>query len=141
MVSQEAFLHLPDKAAALAEAFRILRPGGRLVFTDWVAHRPLTPGEAEEMWRGIAAQAVQSVDGYRDLLGRAGFRAVSVEDLTDAWGTILAQRLAMFRSLREEALRAGTPAGDEAFYTAYERLVALVQGRVLGGGRFAAERP
>jgi sarcosine/dimethylglycine N-methyltransferase len=141
VVSQEAFLHLLDKAAALAEAFRILRPGGRLVFTDWVAHRPLTPGEAEEMWRGIAAQTVQSVDGYRDLLERAGFRTVSVEDLTDAWGTILAQRLAMFRSLREETLRAGTPAGDEAFYTAYERLVALVHGRVLGGGRFAAERP
>jgi hypothetical protein len=32
-------------------------------------------------------------------------------------------------------------AGDEAFYAAYARLVELVRGRVLGGGRFAAEKP
>ena len=39
VVSQEAMLHVPDKAAALGEAWRILKPAGRLVFTDWVAHR------------------------------------------------------------------------------------------------------
>ena len=47
----------------------------------------------------------------------------------------------MYRSLRQEALRTGAPAGDEAFYRAYVRLVELVKNRVLGGGRFAAEKP
>ena len=46
VVSQEALLHVPDKGAALAEAFRVLRRGGRLAFTDWVSHRPLTAEES-----------------------------------------------------------------------------------------------
>jgi ubiquinone/menaquinone biosynthesis C-methylase UbiE len=141
VVSQEAFLHLPDKAAALAEAFRLLRPGGRLAFTDWVVHRPLLLEEAETMWRGIAAQTLQSTESYRDLLHDAGFALRSVEDLTEEWSVILEQRFAMYRKLREETLRQGLPAGDEEFYLAYGQLVELVKGRVLGGARFAAGKP
>jgi len=141
VVSQEAFLHVPDKAAAVAEAFRLLRPGGRLAFTDWIVHRPLSPHEAETMWHGLGAQTLQSVEGYRELLPVAGFALLSVEDLTDEWGVILEQRFAMYRQLREETLRQGLPAGDEEFYAAYGKLVELVKARVLGGGRFAAEKP
>jgi cyclopropane fatty-acyl-phospholipid synthase-like methyltransferase len=141
VVSQEALLHVPDKSAALAEAFRVLQPGGRLVFTDWVSHRQLSAEEAEEMWRGIAAQMLQNLNSYRGLLEQAGFRVRSVEDLTESWGTLLAERLTMYQALRQEALHASAPAGDEAFYRAYARLVELVKGRVLGGGRFAAEKP
>jgi hypothetical protein len=65
----------------------------------------------------------------------------SVEDLTEEWSVILEQRFAMYRKLREETLRQGLPAGDEEFYLAYGQLVELVKARVLGGGRFAAEKP
>ncbi|NWG24481.1 MAG: methyltransferase domain-containing protein, partial [Pseudorhodoplanes sp.] len=133
VVSQEAFLHIPDKAAAAREAHRILKAGGRLVFTDWVTHRPLTAAESEVMWRGIAAQTLQSIESYKALLAQAGFRVAALDDLTADWGTILAERLAMYRKLREETLAAGLPAGDEDFYAAYVQLVALVQARALGG--------
>jgi SAM-dependent methyltransferase len=141
VVSQEAFLHVPNKAGALAEAFRLLRPGGRLAFTDWIVHRPLSPEKAETMWRGIAAQTLQSAESYRDLLHGAGFVIRSGEDLTEEWGVVLEDRFAMYRQLREETLRQGLTAGDEEFYSAYRKLVELVKGRVLGGGRFAAEKP
>ena len=39
-VSQEGLLHVPDKAAVLAECARVLKPGARIAFTDWIA-RPL----------------------------------------------------------------------------------------------------
>jgi sarcosine/dimethylglycine N-methyltransferase len=141
VVSQEAFLHVLDTAAALAEAFRLLRPGGRLAFTDWIVHRPLSSEEADIMRRGIAAQGLQSSDSYRNLIQTVGFIILSVDDLTDEWGVILEERFAMYRQLREETLRQGLPAGDEEFYAAYGKLVELMKARVLGGGRFAAEKP
>jgi SAM-dependent methyltransferase len=140
VISQEAFLHVPDKGRALAEAFRILRPGGRLAFTDWTPDTPLAAADADLLWRGMAAQSLQSVQGYRELLQCAGFRIVAVDDLTTEWGAILAERLAMYRRLREEAIGVGTAAGHDAFYRSYARLVALMQARTLGGVRFTAEK-
>ena len=66
---------------------------------------------------------------------------VAAEDLTADWATILEQRLAMYRTLRGEAEQAGTPAGHDAFYRSYVRLVELVQAGELGGGRFTAQAP
>lgn len=140
VVSQEALLHVPDKGRALAEAFRVLRPGGRLAFTDWTPAAPLSAADADLLWRGMAAQSLQSIDGYRALLERAGLRIVAVEDLSAEWGVVLAERLAMYRRLREEAERAGTPAGHDAFHESYVRFVALVQSGELGGARFTAEK-
>ena len=94
------------------------------------------------MWHGIGAQ---TSPGRRGLPGAStGCRVrhvLSVDDLTDEWGVILEERFAMYRELREETLRQGLPAGDEEFYAAYGKLVELVKARVLGGGRFAAEKP
>ena len=140
VISQEALLHVPDKRAALSEAYRVLKHGGRLAFTDWAEHRRLDAADSESMWRGIAAQSVQSFVSYPQMLRETGFRNVTVEDLTADWGSILEERFAMYRRLREETGRLGTPTGDEAFYRSYARLVALVQERTLGGGRFTAEK-
>jgi ubiquinone/menaquinone biosynthesis C-methylase UbiE len=140
VISQEALLHVPDKRAALAEAYRVLKKGGRLAFTDWIAHRRLDANDSESMWRGIAAQTIQSFDSYDRLLRDVGFRIIFRKDLTAEWTGILQQRFAMYRKLREETIAFGTPSGNEEFYRSYARLVALVQARTLGGGRFAAEK-
>jgi sarcosine/dimethylglycine N-methyltransferase len=140
VLSQEAFLHVPDKRRALAEAQRILRSGGHMAFTDWFVHRPMAAEDAALMWEGMAAQPVPTLAAYRALIEGTGLRVLSVEDLTSEWGPILEQRLAMYRVLRQEALRAGTAAGHDAFYRSYVRLVELVQARTLGGARFAAQK-
>src|SRR5437868_5159885 len=64
VVSQEALLHVPDKGRALAEAYRILKSGGRLAFTDWTPDAPLRAADADLLWRGMAAQSLQSVARY-----------------------------------------------------------------------------
>jgi ubiquinone/menaquinone biosynthesis C-methylase UbiE len=140
VISQEAFLHVPDNARTLAEAHRILKPGGRIAFTTWIAPRPLSAADRDLMWRGMAVASLYSLDEYGDLLRRAGFTVQSTEDLTAEWGEILRQRLVMYRKLRGEAQAAGTPAGHDAFYESYVRFVDLVTKAELGGGRFSAAK-
>jgi hypothetical protein len=115
-----------------------LKKGGRLAFTDWITHRRLDANDSESMWRGIAAQTIQSFDSYDRLLRDVGFRIISSKDLTAEWGRILQQRFAMYRKLREETTAFGMPSGDEEFYRSYARLVALVQACTRWWCRFAA---
>lgn len=138
VISQEALLHVPDNLKALREANRILKPGGRIAFSTWIAPQPLSEPDRDLMWRGMAMASLHSLDGYRALLREAGFTVTSAEDLTAAWGEILRQRLAMYRKLRGEAEAAGTPSGHDAFYESYVRFVDLVTSGAMGGGRFAA---
>ena len=136
-VSQEALLHIEDKAAVLAEARRVLAPGGRLAFSDWIAHPALADGERGRLAEWMAAVTLQSLAGYRALLGRAGFRAVDGEDLSEAWRPILRERLRMYRSMRAEM----TARLGEQRYREYDQLytffVGLIEAGKLGGGRFS----
>ena len=138
VVSQEAFCHVPDLKKALIEAFRILRKDGRMAFTDWIANEPLTADDAQLMWDGMAIQPLRSISDYCRLVESSGLRVLSATDLTDEWGPILKERLAMYRRLREEAQQAGTPTGHDAFHRSYVRFVELIQQRKLGGIRIVA---
>ena len=138
VVSQEAFCHVPDLKRALGEAFRILRKDGRLAFTDWIANEPLARDDAQLMWDGMAIQPLRSISDYCHLVESSGLRVLSATDLTDEWGPILRERLAMYQRLREEARQAGTPMGHDAFHKSYVRFVELIQHRKLGGIRIVA---
>jgi SAM-dependent methyltransferase len=140
VISQEAMLHVPNRRRAMGEAFRVLRRGGRLAFTDWVAHKPLATDDARLLWEGQAVQTLESPHSYRDLLKDLGFQVLSTEDLTEQWAVLLVARLAMYQKLRTEAEAAGAPSGHDAFHESYARFVDLVQQRVLGGVRIVAER-
>jgi ubiquinone/menaquinone biosynthesis C-methylase UbiE len=71
VMSIDALLFAADKATAMRELRRVLRRGGRLIFTSWDYHRQ-PPGRPPQ------------VEDHRPLLTSAGF-AVLAYDVTDDW--------------------------------------------------------
>ena len=139
-LSQEALLHIADKAAVLREAHRVLAPGGRLAFTDWVTRPALGDGERRRLEEWMAATTLQSLDGYRSLLGAAGFHAVTAEDLTDSWRAVMRARREAFRAMREEAVAWHGEARYREYDQLYDFFVGLIEAGKLGGGRLSASR-
>src|SRR5262245_2121323 len=138
VMSQEGMLHVPDKAAALSECWRVLLPGGRIAFSDWIATSRLGDGERRRLGGWMAAVTPQAIAGYRTLLARAGFVAIEAEDLSVEWVTVLRRRLEMFKGLRGDTVaRLGQARYDE-YEQLYAFFVGLVEAGKLGGGRFSA---
>src|SRR2546427_8261094 len=69
-----------DKDRVLAEAFRVLRPGGRFAVSDVVVRGeiPAVIRRSIELWIGCVAGALEENE-YRSKLARAGFEALEVE--------------------------------------------------------------
>ena len=139
-LSQEAFLHIPDKAALLGECRRVLRPDGRLGFTDLVARAPLAPAARAALEEGIACRSLLAPDAYIAALRAAGFARVEHDDLSAAWTPILETRLAMYERLAEEAKQDLGQDRHGRYVELYRVFVAEVGAGRLGGGRFIAHR-
>ena len=103
--SKEAILHIADKPALMAEVFRVLRPGGRFLASDWLlGSRP--PSAAMEAY--IAAEGLDfqmaTVDDYLAAMEAAGFDHVVTRSRTEWYR----------REARDELARLKGPLGRKA---------------------------
>ena len=78
---EDAWCYVGDKARLVAEAARIVRPGGVIAFTDWVeGPAGLSDAEAERFLRFMKFPTLQDIGGYRALLEQNGCEVVEASD-------------------------------------------------------------
>jgi SAM-dependent methyltransferase len=110
VMSVDALVFAPDKAAALEELHRILRPGGRLVFTSWDYHEQ--PKERPPQ-----------LDDHRPMLERTGFDVLAYEETEDWRGRMQRTAAGLLAAADELATEQGVDPAEIR-----ERLAAMAGG-------------
>ena len=146
-----------DKPAAVAEAVRVLRPGGRLGLSDFA----VTPGSLPDELQGTVGQILclaqaLDVNGYAQLMETAGLKVTRQEDASEYVLKILDDVEAKLAGLTVLQKFAGGMVGamfgglvsapkDNDIVQQAPRLIArireLVAGGDLGYGLFVGEKP
>src|SRR3954469_21236205 len=71
-IAQESFAHIPDKPRLLTECARVLRPAGRLVFSDILHRGNLSVDDAQRLFEGMAFSDIATAEEYTDELRLRG---------------------------------------------------------------------
>jgi len=145
----ESSEHMVDKARFFAEAWRVLKPGGRLVVCAWLAKSAPTRFEVRHLLEPICREgrlpSMGSREDYEALAAQAGFEAAGFEDISrevrKTWSLVarrVAAGLVTDRGLRRLALSRGTR--NRAFLLSLPRLMLALRTGAMRYGVFAWDK-
>ena len=93
--SKDSIIHIPDKSALALDVFRVLKPGGQFVASDWLISHDGKP--SPEMSEYIKAEgldfAMASPGEYKDALVKAGFVEIELVNSNPWYSKIAANEL------------------------------------------------
>jgi ubiquinone/menaquinone biosynthesis C-methylase UbiE len=82
---QEAWCYVTDKNRLIQEAHRVLKPGGKIAFTDWIITGEISKEQLEPLLDTMAFPYMETFKGYQELLKQIGFKILEALDQTDEY--------------------------------------------------------
>lgn len=138
---QDAWCHVPDRVTLLAEAARVLRPGGSIVFTDWLTgDRMSEPERAAALDAALSSSAATAAE-YEAMLAGAGFINIERADISTGFCDRY-REICDGLSANRESLT--TRFGERVYEIVREMNTTILggfEGGAIGGGRFLAVKP
>ena len=107
--SRDTILHIEDKKSLFQHFFKCLKPGGRVVITDYCRGDldKLNKEDYSQDFKDYVAERgyhLLTVAAYGDVLTEAGFSDVQTQDRTNQFIEILHKELDGFKKIREEVV-------------------------------------
>ena len=134
--SQATIYHIHDKEKALQEAYRVLAPGGYLVFDDLTKPRPDISSDARRyVYDRLLFDTDYSFTGYQDALLATGFQLLESHDLSEHLGKSYSCLSQMAMAQREK-----DPEVYEGLSRAYDQMVLAVERQELGWGMYICQK-
>ncbi len=81
--SQDAFLHASCQKTILAECARLLRPGGRLIFTDLMQAASVPSDALAPIYERLQLSRMNSVQDYKEIAAMIGLEHLAFQDLSE----------------------------------------------------------
>ena len=134
--SQATIYHIHDKEKALQEAYRVLAPGGFLVFDDLIKPKPDISDDARRyVYDRLLFDTDYSFTGYQDALVKTGFQVLEAHDLSEhlkkSYGCL--SQMAMAQRDRNSQVY-------ETLSQAYDQMVQAVEKQELGWGLYICQK-
>lgn len=80
---QEAWCYVTNKDQLMFEAARVLKPGGKIIFTDWVITGQVEEPLLAKLYETMAFPYMETLQGWADLMKKHGLKVIEVKDQTD----------------------------------------------------------